>query len=92
MSSEPETVILTAPDTGEELEFYIVEQTCIGGVTYLLAAEEAEADSDAWILKEVRTEGADAWYEFVEDDVEFDAISRVFEETLEDIGIERDKK
>ena len=89
MSEVPETIILTAPDTGEEIELYILEETSIAGVNYLLAAEAAEADCDAWILRKVSEQGEDAIYEFVEDDTEFDAIARVFEETLEDIGIER---
>lgn len=84
-----ETITLNAPDTGEEIELYILEQTCINGVNYLLATEEETEDSEAWILKEIRTEENDLIYEFVEDDVEFDAIARVFEEMLEDVGIEK---
>ena len=84
-----ETIILNAPDTGEEIELYILEQTCINGVNYLLATEEETEDSEAWILKELSTEENDLIYEFVEDDVEFDAIARVFDEMLEDVGIEK---
>lgn len=84
-----ETITLNAPDTGEKIELYILEQTCINGVNYLLATEEETEDSEAWILKEIRTEENDLIYEFVEDDVEFDAIARVFEEMLEDVGIEK---
>lgn len=84
-----ETITLNAPDTGEEIELYILEQTCINGVNYLLATEEETEDSEAWILKELSTEENDLIYEFVEDDVEFDAIARVFEEMLEDVGIEK---
>jgi len=84
-----ETITLNAPDTGEEIELYILEQTCINGANYLLATEEETEDSEAWILKEIRTEENDLIYEFVEDDVEFDAIARVFEEMLEDVGIEK---
>lgn len=84
-----ETITLNAPDTGEEIELYILEQTCINGVNYLLATEEETEDSEAWILKELSTEENDLIYEFVEDDVEFDAIARVFDEMLEDVGIEK---
>ena len=44
-----ERIRLTSPETGEELELYILEQTCISGVTYLLATEEEEEDSVAYI-------------------------------------------
>ena len=79
-----ETITLTAPDTGEAIEFYVLEQTCINGVNYILATEEESEDSDAYILKEIRTEEEDVIYEFVEDDIEFDAIARVFGEMLDD--------
>ncbi len=85
-----ETITLNAPETtAEEIELYILEQTCINGVNYLLATEEETEDSEAWILKELSTEENDLIYEFVEDDVEFDAIARVFDEMLEDVGIEK---
>lgn len=85
-----ETITLNAPDTGETIEFYVLEQTCINGMNYILATEEESEDSDAYILKEVRTEDEDVIYEFVEDDIEFDAIARVFGEMLdEDVKLEQ---
>ena len=87
-----EKIKLTAPDTGEEIEFYVLEQTCINGINYLLATEEEDEseDGEAYILKEISTEAEDVIYEFVEDDVEFDAIARVFQEMLDDeVGLER---
>lgn len=84
-----ETIILNAPGTDEKIELYVLEQTCINGINYLLVTEEEEADSDAYILKEVQAEENDVVYEFVEDDVELDAISKVFEEMLDDVGIEK---
>ena len=85
-----ETITLKAPDTGESIEFYVLEQTCINGMNYILATEEESEDSDAYILKEVRTEDEDVIYEFVEDDIEFDAIARVFGEMLdEDVKLEQ---
>ena len=80
-----ERIRLTSPETGEELELYILEQACISGVTYLLATEEEEEDSVAYILKEIQTEEDDVVYEMVEDDVELNAIAKVFAEMLEDV-------
>ena len=76
------------PENQEELELYLLEQTCINGTTYLLAAEEEEEDSVAYILKEVQTEDEDVIYAMVEDDVELNAISKVFAEMLDDVDIE----
>lgn len=79
-----ETITLTAPDTGESIQFYVLEQTCINGMNYILATDEEHDDADAYILKEIRTEDEDVIYEFVEDDIEFDAIARVFGEMLDE--------
>lgn len=83
-----ESIIFTSPETGEKLELYILEQTCISGVTYLLASEEAEEDSVAYILKEIQTDEDNVVYEMVEDDVEMNAISKVFAEMLDDVDLE----
>ncbi len=85
-----ETITLNAPDTGEEIEFYVLEQTCINGMNYILATDEEVEDAEAYILKEIRTEDEDVIYEFVEDDIELDAIARVFGEMLdEDVKLEQ---
>lgn len=81
-------IIFTDPDTGEEIALYILEQTCIGGITYLLATEEEEEDSLAYILKEIQSGEVDAVYVMVEDDVELNAISKVFAEMLDDVDFE----
>ena len=75
---------------GETAEFYVLEQTRIAGNSYLLVTETEDEDGNAWILKDFSADGeADALYEIVEDDGELEAVSRVFEEMLEDVEIER---
>ncbi len=88
MDDRPESVIFFDSETGEESEFYVLEQTCIAGITYLLVAEDYEEDCDAYILREVRTEEDDIIYEIVEDDGELAAITKVFGELLDDIDFE----
>ena len=83
-----EKIIFADPESNENLECYVLEQTCINGTTYLLVTEEEEEDSLAYILKEIQTEEDDVIYEIVEDDVEMTAISKVFEEMLEDVDFE----
>ena len=75
---------------GEEIvEFYVLEQTRIGGTNYLLVSEEAEGDCAAYILKDLSQDGdAEAVYEFVEDDKECEAVAGVFANMLEDCDIE----
>ena len=47
-----EQVIFTNED-GEDIRFYVVEETKIAGVNYLLVTEQEDADSEAYIMKKV---------------------------------------
>ena len=73
-----------------DADFFVLEQTKVNGVSYILVTDSEEEDAECLILKDKSDEGAsDGIYEVVEDDVELTAISKVFEELLEDIEIER---
>ena len=77
-------------DTDETVEFYILEQTIINGVNYILVTDSEEDDVEALILRDLSKEGdAEALYEILEEDGELEAISKVFSELLEDIDIVR---
>ena len=67
----------------------MLEETRIGGVSYLLVTESEEDEAEAYILKDLSADGeAEAKYEFVEDEQELEAVSRIFTELLEDVEIE----
>lgn len=85
-----EKLKFTLSDTNEELEFYIVEQTRVSGVNYILVTEsEDDEEAVAYILKDVSAEtDEESIYEMVEDDKELEALSRVFAELLDDVDIE----
>ena len=81
-----EKIVLT-DDEDNEVEMYVVEETRINNVNYILVTEEGDEEEEiAHILKENDDE---AIYEMVEDDSELDYIGRIFSELLEDIDIER---
>ncbi len=82
------SLTFTDPMTGEETEFYVVEETVLSGVTYLLVSLEEEGDSEALILKALPGDEDEVIYEVVESDEEMDAISRIFMEILDDTLIE----
>lgn len=70
-------------------EFYVEEQTTIAGTTYLLVSDSEEDEANAYILKDISgEEGQDACYEIVEDEDELLAVSKVFEQMLEDVDLE----
>lgn len=74
----------------QEEAFYVLEQTTINAVNYLLVADSEEDEAQCLILKETPSaEKGESVYEIVEDDVELSAVSKVFEELLEDVAIER---
>ena len=73
---------------GDEIEFFVIEQTTLQGQTYLLVTEdESDEDADAYILKETGGDGDDVTYEIVEDDVTLDALGKLFSELLDDVDI-----
>ena len=74
--------------TGED-EFFVLEETKINGSAYILVTDSQEDDAECLILKEVsKPQQADSVYEIVEDETELLAVSKVFEELLEDVNIE----
>ena len=84
-----EKIIFMSEDM-QEIEFFVLEQTKLNGVSYILVTDSEEGDAECWIMKDVSTEDSlESIYDMVEDDDELLAISKVFEELLEDIDIER---
>ena len=83
-----EEIILTSDD-GEEIRFYVIEETRIGGLNYLLVSDSQADDGDAYILKDTSgSEDSEALYEIVEDDDELEYLSKIFNELLGDEDIE----
>lgn len=73
-------------DTQEE--FYVLEQTRIGGIDYLLVSDCEEGDGEAMILKDVSGDGEEeAVYVVVTDEEELAAVAGVFENMLDDVEL-----
>lgn len=83
-----EKVIFIDPETKENIEFFVLEETKVNGTRYLFVTEEEEDDCDAYILKEVADENDEVVYEMVEDDTELAAVGKIFAELIEDADIE----
>lgn len=83
-----EKIQFTFEDTNETVDFFVLEQTRINGSTYILVTDREEDDAECLILRETdRGEGQDSLYDIVEEDTELLAVSKVFEELLEDVDI-----
>ncbi|MBD5520101.1 MAG: DUF1292 domain-containing protein [Lachnospiraceae bacterium] len=80
--------ILFMAEDGEQVEFYVLEQTRIGGLDYILVTDTEEDDGEALILKDIsNSDDAEALYEIVEDDKEIEAVAAVFGNMLEDVDL-----
>ena len=80
--------ISLAADDNSIVDFYILDQQKLGGISYLLVADSEEGDGEALILKD--TAGPldlESIYEVVEDEREIDAVLVLFRDTLDELGI-----
>ena len=74
------------PDGGEKVEFYVLEQTRLGGCDYILVTDSMdseEEEGEALILKDISApEDKEAIYEIVEDERELDAVAEIFSDKI----------
>ncbi len=72
----------------ETVEYYILEQTKISGINYLLVTDVETGDGEALILKEVPTpdEAIGGYTDELTDD-EYEAVVPIFENLLEDVEL-----
>lgn len=79
-----ENQIILTTDEGEEVLFYVLEQTRLSGINYLLVTDSEEDEADCYILKDTsKDEDQEACYEFVEDDETLEAVSGLFKALFE---------
>lgn len=74
-------------ENDEKLEFFIIEETRINGINYLLVSESDSEDdeAEAYIFKDTSDAASEeAVYEFVEEDSELEAVGKVFSELMND--------
>lgn len=88
---ENQTKIEFTAEDGSTISFFVLEQVKIAGIDYILVTDSEDEEAEAYILKEICEEDGQSVYEFLEDEEEMLAISKVFEETLEDIDIEMEE-
>lgn len=82
---KPEKITFHA-DGEEPIDFYVLEQTRIGGVNYILVTDTEEGDGDALILKDMSGDGeGESIFAIVSDDEELSAVAGVFQNMMDDI-------
>ena len=83
-----EKISFTLNETGEEVLFYVLEETRLNGTDYILVTDSQEDDGEALILKDLSSDGdSEALYEIVDDDRELESVMEIFEQLREDVDI-----
>lgn len=93
-SVNEEKMITLETEDGERVDFYVLEETRISGMNYLLVTDAPEdaQEGECYILKDrSRAEEEEAVYEFVEDDDEMDYLYKIFTELTEDMDVDLKK-
>lgn len=76
--------ITFCPDGDEPVDFFVLEQTRIGGFNYILVTDFEEGDGEALILKDLSKDGEeDSLFTVVSDDDELAAVAGVFENMMD---------
>lgn len=74
---------------GEAVDFYVLEQTRIGGTDYILVTDVEDGDGEALILKDTSRDGEEEGiYAIVEEEEELQAVAQVFQSMMEDVTLE----
>ena len=85
-----EKITFIQEETGEETEFFVLEETRLNGTDYILVSDSEKEDAEALILKDLSSDGdQEAVYEIVEDDQELEGVLGIFFLFLEDVDITR---
>ena len=78
------------PEGEEAVEFYVLEQTRIGGFNYILVTDSEKGDGVALIMKDISADGEEeSIFDIVTDDAELDAVAGVFSNMLDDVELEK---
>ena len=73
-------------EDGAYEELFVLEETKLNGINYLLVTDSEEKEAECYIFKEISEEGnTDAVYEPVEDETELDSLLTIFEQLLDDV-------
>ena len=82
---EDQKIVFT-DENGAEDVFYVVEETKLNNISYLLVTDsDDEEEAEAYIMKDIsEPTDTEAVYVFVEDDDEIDSVAKIFAQLLED--------
>ena len=84
-----DNMIYFQEEDGTKTGFFVLEETKINGINYLLVTDSEEDEAEAWIMQEISEEDAEEKiYRPVEKEEELSYLSKIFAELLEDVEFE----
>lgn len=88
-----EKITLIPEDEERPVEFFVLEETTVGGRDYFLVTDAEDGDGEALILKDMsEKEDAEALFVIVSDDDELDAVAGIFAGLVEDISLQKNEE
>ena len=86
MQKKSDSIVFEMED-GEEVRFFVIEETMLAGENYLLVSDSMKEEAEAYILQEMMTENEETVYEMVEDETKLEVLSKLFSEIIENVDI-----
>lgn len=78
--------IAFTPEGEEPIDFFVLEQTKISGVNYILVTDQETGNGEALILKDLsQPEDTQALYTIVSEEDELNTVAEMFESLLDDV-------
>ncbi len=88
-----EKITLIPEDEERPVEFYVLEETTLGGRDYFLVTDAEDGDGEALILKDMSDkEDAEALFVVVSEDEELEAVADIFAGLMEDVSLQKDEQ
>lgn len=81
--------IVFATEDGDE-EFFIIEQTMLGGVNYILVTDDIDGEDAGFMVLKEMDDDEDGYvsYDIIEDDGELKSLIAIFNEIVDDFDLE----
>ncbi|MGN0152432.1 MAG: DUF1292 domain-containing protein [Wujia sp.] len=87
-NEKPDKIVFESEDGNEE--FYVLEQTMLGGVNYILVTDDVDSEEGSFLVLKEENDSADGFasYEIPEDENELKSVIAIFNELLDDYDLE----
>ncbi len=88
MDNSYEKIVFDTEDG--DVEFFVIEQTMLGGVNYILVTDDVDSDEADFLILKESNEGDEEYasYDIIEDDQELKSVIAIFNELVDDFDLE----